>query len=347
MDRRDGDPADGSTRPRRGGSESPRRGGSNSPRRDDESALIDMYRSHPCPRSRRKLEFADRRMELRLHCCGIGPEDYVGKKVLDAGCGTGEYACWFASQGARVTGIDLSDAALEEAEEYARTEGIEGVRFEERSVLDTGFEDAAFDLVYCTGVLHHTPAPFDGLRELCRVTRPGGRVLVSLYHSFGFLPRLVRWRVAKALGGDDLDRRVEWGSRLFPRMSRKLREERETDPQTDLYDYFAAPLQSTHGIGQVLDWFDRVGLEHTGSLPPARVADYPRLFRHELYASADEEVQSPAHGLIARLGSSDELEGGRPGPLERFLVQVLWLFAGVEIFSVGGKKALEDEYFVQ
>lgn len=304
---------------------------------EDEEALVDMYRSHPAPGVRHKVEYASRRMGLRLHCCGVSPDDYVGKRVLDAGCGTGEYACWFASEGARVTGIDLSERALEEAEAYAREEGVDGVRFEERSVLDTGFEDDAFDLVYCTGVLHHTPTPLDGLREMCRVARPGGRVLISLYNSVGFLPRALRWHAARILGGDDLGRRVEWGRRLFPRTARKLRTGRDLDPQTALYDYFAAPVQSTHGLGELLGWFGRVGLEYAGTFPPARPADYPPMFRHPAYESVEERLRSPLHGLVARLGSSPELSRRPPARWERALIQLLWLAAGVDIFSAGAK----------
>src|SRR5215475_8599392 len=93
-----------------------------------QAAVVGMYSTHPSPSFKDKIAFASKRMGLRLYCCGIGEEDYVGKQVLDAGCGTGEYSCWFASRGAQVTGIDLSDGSLNEARAYAESVSLDNVR---------------------------------------------------------------------------------------------------------------------------------------------------------------------------------------------------------------------------
>jgi 2-polyprenyl-3-methyl-5-hydroxy-6-metoxy-1,4-benzoquinol methylase len=195
-------------------------------------AVVGMYSTHPSPSFKDKIAFASRRMPLRLYCCGIKEEDYAEKKLLDAGCGTGEYSSWFASRGAQVTGIDLSDGSLREAKEYVESLSLDNVVFEKRSVLDTGLADETFDFVYCTGVLHHTPDPFGGLRELTRVLRPGGKILISLYTSSGFLLREARRQVAKAIGRKDLRRRVLWGSRLFPFTARRLIKGERNDSQS-------------------------------------------------------------------------------------------------------------------
>lgn len=303
----------------------------------DEDSVARMYSSHPSPGYRDKLGAADRRMELRLHCCGIEPGDYEGRKVLDAGCGTGEYALWFASEGARVTGIDLSTGSLEQARSYAEQHDLEGVTFERRSVLDTGYEPGSYDLVYCTGVLHHTPAPFRGFRELCRLLRSGGKILVSLYHRAGFLPREIRWRIVRWLADDDPDDRVRWARRLFPRTARRLRDESLDDPEARLYDYFGVDRQSLHTLGGVLGWLDRCGLAYAGSFPPARLADYPAMFAHPAYARVEEEFRGPVGRLLGEMAGGRRLKRSRPGPLDRFLVHALWMAAGVGVFSVGAE----------
>ena len=292
--------------------------------RDIESAVVAMYSDHPSPGHRDKLAFAARRMKLRQWCCGVCPEDYVGREVLDAGCGTGEYACWFASQGANVTGIDLSKGSLDEARSYAASAGLRNVRFELRSVLATDLDDESFDFVYCTGVLHHTPDPIAGFKELCRVLRPGGKVLISLYNVLGFMPREVRRRVARLLGGDDLGKRITWGSRLFPFTARRLRRGKENtdDPESALYDYFAIPHETLHSIGEVLSWFDRCGIDYLGTFPPAKLGDYPAMFSAPEYASVEKRFQSPVSRLVARFGQGD-LRRRRPGWLARKQVQLL------------------------
>lgn len=305
----------------------------------EEASLVDMYTSHPSPGRRDKLAYADHRMDLRLHACGVYREDYRGSRVLDAGCGTGEYACWFASRGAEVTAIDLSPASLEEARAYADRHGLTGASFERRSVLDTGLADESFDLVYCTGVLHHTETPFEGLRELTRVLRPEGKIVISLYHSGGFLLRACRSWMVRVLAGDDLDARVEWGRRLFPLTCRRLTRGDYDDPESPLYDYFAAPIQSCHSVGEGLEWFDRLDLEFRGSFPPARLGDYPPLFAHPAYQSLEEEIRSPVHSFLARFGRDAELGRERPGKLSRALTFLLWTADGLQIFALGARKA--------
>jgi 2-polyprenyl-3-methyl-5-hydroxy-6-metoxy-1,4-benzoquinol methylase len=303
-----------------------------------EAAVVGMYSAHPSPSFKDKIAFASKRMGLRLHCCGIVEEDYVGKHVLDAGCGTGEYSCWFASRGARVTGIDLSDGSLKEARAYAESLSLDNVRFEKRSVLATGFADATFDFVYCTGVLHHTSDPFGGLTELTRVLRPGGKLLISLYPCSGFALREARRQIAKFLGGEDLQRRVFWGSKLFPFTARRLMKGERNDAQSALYDYFGIPHETLHSIGQVLRWFDRLGLEYTGSFAPTRIEDYPAMFLHEHYGTVEREFQTRFGQLIRRFTKSAVLRRKRPGAVSRLLVQMVWFFCGIVVFSMSARK---------
>ena len=310
--------------------------------RASERAVPRMYSDHPSPGYRDKLEAAGRRMRLRLHCCGVERDDFEGKELLDAGCGTGEYALWFASEGARVTGIDLSEGSLAEARSYAAEHGLEGAAFERRSVLDTGFPAESFDFVYCTGVLHHTPAPFRGFRELCRLLRPGGKMLVSLYHRTGFLPRELRWRIVGLFAEDDPDDRVRWARLLFPRTAERLVDPDLSDPESRLYDYFGVDRQSRHGVGEVLGWFDRCGLDYCGSFPPARPDDYPAMFAHPAFRAVEEEFRGPVQEWLGRLTDDGEMRRRHPGPLSRLAVQALWLVTGVGIFSMCGEKTEGD-----
>ena len=74
-----------------------------------QSAVVGIYSEHPWPLHRN----TDEEMGWRLKCLGVQPADYQGRRVLDMGCGTGEYALWYAKNGAaEVTGIDLSDGSL-------------------------------------------------------------------------------------------------------------------------------------------------------------------------------------------------------------------------------------------
>lgn len=129
-------------------------------------------------------------------------ERWSGSDVLEAGCGIGTDGTRFARAGARYTGVDESETALELASRRFESNGLEA-SFERASVTALPFEDASFDLVYSHGVIHHIPDTEAAVREFHRVLRPGGTALVMLYHrdslNYRFNIMLVRRALAAAL----------------------------------------------------------------------------------------------------------------------------------------------------
>jgi ubiquinone/menaquinone biosynthesis C-methylase UbiE len=104
---------------------------------------------------------------------GIAP----GVRVLDAGCGTGVATAELAravAPGGEAVGVDLSAGFLAVAER--RVTGGLPLRFARGDVTDLPFEDEGFDAVRSERVLQHLSDPDAAIRELMRVTRPGGRV---------------------------------------------------------------------------------------------------------------------------------------------------------------------------
>ncbi len=101
--------------------------------------------------------------------------DAPGKRVLEIGCGAGRIAFELAEYGGRVTGIDLSDVAIEAARTRARELGVEAV-FEAMDAEKTSLSDASFDIVYGGAILHHL-AIDNAYREIARLLAPGGYAL--------------------------------------------------------------------------------------------------------------------------------------------------------------------------
>ena len=117
---------------------------------------------------------------------------FEGKICLDAGCGSNANATYSMLQhGAEtVYAFDLTDSIFETVPHYLQ-------EFEGRyvlsvdSVLNMQFEDNFFDFVHCSGVLHHSSDLVAGLKELARVTRPGGTLYIMTYGKGGLVRDIV------------------------------------------------------------------------------------------------------------------------------------------------------------
>ena len=101
--------------------------------------------------------------------------------VCDAGCGCGAYALKLAANGFRVSGFDVSARAVEIAQALLERTALTA-ELKTAGILSTGYSDGEFDGVVCRDVLDHLPRAeaAAALEELCRITRPGGIVLVTL-----------------------------------------------------------------------------------------------------------------------------------------------------------------------
>jgi ubiquinone/menaquinone biosynthesis C-methylase UbiE len=108
--------------------------------------------------------------------------DWVrGKRVLEVGPGSGISVQLFAAAGAEITAVDLTDWAVETTRARLDAHGLEG-HVEQGDAQDLRFGDASFDLVFSWGVIMMGTDMERALDELVRVLRPGGRLVLMLYH---------------------------------------------------------------------------------------------------------------------------------------------------------------------
>jgi ubiquinone/menaquinone biosynthesis C-methylase UbiE len=109
-----------------------------------------------------------------------------GHRVLDAGCGPGgitEYMAGVVGPTGHVTGMDLSEERLGSARRL--TAHHPQVRILSADIRRTGLPEASFDLAWSQFVLQYLPERWSALAELMRVTRPGGKVVISEFDGFG------------------------------------------------------------------------------------------------------------------------------------------------------------------
>jgi len=103
-----------------------------------------------------------------------------GLEVLDLGCGDGTTAVPAARLGANVLGVDIASNLVEAGNARAQSLGLTNCRFQEGDASDLSeLEDDSFDLVVSIFGAMFAPRPFDVAKEVVRVTRPGGRIVMG------------------------------------------------------------------------------------------------------------------------------------------------------------------------
>jgi SAM-dependent methyltransferase len=114
--------------------------------------------------------------EAFVETLGIRP----GLAVLDLGCGDGTTALPAARRGAQVLGVDIAANLVAAGNARARAAGLADLRFEEGDACDIAtIGDGRFDLLVSLFGAMFAPRPHDVAREMVRVTRPGGRIVMG------------------------------------------------------------------------------------------------------------------------------------------------------------------------
>ena len=103
-----------------------------------------------------------------------------GLEVLDLGCGDGTTAVPAAQLGANVLGVDISSNLVAAGNERAKDLGLSNLRFQEGDASDLNeLDDESFDLLISIFGAMFAPKPFDVAKEMVRVTKPGGRIVMG------------------------------------------------------------------------------------------------------------------------------------------------------------------------
>ncbi len=117
--------------------------------------------------------------------CSLLPMVRRGLTVADVGTGTGGMLPFLAQVASRIVAIDLSAEMLRRARAKARGLGLRDVSFVQGDLSALPIEPATVDAAFAALVLHHAPRPLSALREMARIVRPGGAVVVVDLMSHG------------------------------------------------------------------------------------------------------------------------------------------------------------------
>ena len=218
-------------------------------------------------------------------------------RIVDVGCGTGQMCLYLARADRVVIGADLTRASLALGAAAALRFRLDRVQFVETDLAQPGLKARSFDVVFSSGVLHHTPDPRASFARLARLARPGGTIVLGVYNAFARLPSRLR-RVA-----------ARWsGFRLIP-FDPVLRDRRDEPERRDawLRDQYQHPEEHCHTLAEVQDWFAANQIEYLRTYPSAVLSEES----DDLFARASDNWRP--EGWLAQLGWMRTL--GREGGL--------------------------------
>ena len=217
-----------------------------------------------------------------------------GARILECGCGTGQLTNFLSIANRVVIGTDICRNSLMMAQEFKNVNNLDRAHFYQMNLFRPCFRPQSFDLVISNGVLHHTSDPFLGFKSISALVKPGGYILVGLYHKYGRIMTNLRQSVFGISGN-----RLKF---LDPRAIHK-----DISPakrNSWFMDQYKNPHESKHTVGEVLRWLEETGFAFIHSLPKT----------------------VPFEGIDSteRLFDPDRL-GGR---FERFIVNLGMIFSG-------------------
>jgi SAM-dependent methyltransferase len=139
-----------------------------------DAEILDQFTRQAEPFVQRHGYQNDPLLDLMADCAQVNSSH----TVLDVACGPGIISCFFARLAHHVTGIDFVPAMLERARRYQAEQNLSNLTWQLGSSIDLPFPDATFDRVITRFSFHHFLEPASALREMKRVAKPNGVVLV-------------------------------------------------------------------------------------------------------------------------------------------------------------------------
>jgi len=183
-------------------------------------------------------------------------------RIAEVGCGTGQMSLYLARADRVVLATDLSRSSLLLGAAAARRFGIH-VHFIETDLHRSAVKASAFDVVYSSGVLHHTSNPRAAFAEVARLARPGGIVIVGVYNAIARIPLRLRRSVARATR-----------FRIVP-FDPVLRERRHEPGRREAWrrDQYQHPEEHSHTVAEITRWFADNDVEYRRSFPSTVLDD--------------------------------------------------------------------------
>ena len=236
--------------------------------------VCEFYTDHPYPppvenldRARDEWRDDENRHRAEYHLLWPDKPYRIDLDILVAGCGTWQAAKYaLCRPSARVTGIDVSATSLDHTERLKQKYNLTNLETRRMPIENVAELGRCFDLIVCTGVLHHLADPDEGLRALRSVLRPDGAIYLMVYAPYGRTGIYLLQDYCRRLGIgtsareiNDLATVVEALPSQHPLVA-LLRGSRDALNADALADALLNPRDRSYSVPQLFDFIERNGL---------------------------------------------------------------------------------------
>lgn len=174
-------------------------------------------------------------------------------KILELGSGTCNMSIYLAAEtNNKVFALDGNLSSLQLADKLIQNNKIKNLKLFHADLFDDNFLKSSFDLVWCSGVLHHTQDPKKGFFKIQEYVKKDGYIVVGLYNKYFRVNNYIKKFLYKIFGEKIL-------YNLDPILKKKKLSEKQQ--KAWIRDQYEHPLESVHTYGEVIKWFDEKNIE--------------------------------------------------------------------------------------
>jgi SAM-dependent methyltransferase len=230
-------------------------------------------------------------------------KEFIGfnRSFLEVGSGTSQLSNYLAiGSNSEIFAFDPTLTSLKLGHNFATKNNIPNVTFVNADVFEDVFEDEVFDVVWSSGVLHHTNDPSGGFDLICKYAKHDGIVIVGLYNWYGRLRTHIRRFFYRIFGVRYL--------MIFDPVLRNADANSAEKVKSWIRDQYIHPVESCHSFDEVLGWFDKNNIEFINSIPSCEIqlGKEGDLFKKSSRSSLYERIWQQVIMVFTSLGG----EGG-------------------------------------
>lgn len=228
----------------------------------------------------------------------------LGKKIIEVGSGTSQLSIALASgTNNEVIAFDPTLESLRLGMSFAKKNNVNNCTFVNGDIFADPFIPEYFDIVWCSGVLHHTKSAKEGFNIIVNWVKIDGYVVIGLYNRYGRMRTVFRQILFKLLGKGKFARLIV--SFLDPILRKNISNQKKLAWFQDQYEH---PVETLHTLDDVIEWFEDNNVEFISSIPSANMenGDYKDMFKAQTRGTLSTRIFSQISMLFSPLGS----EGG-------------------------------------